>query len=64
MLFNIQTESAKHRFYDLMKKKNDTTLVFINIIQIGVKIGLTKKGCNGLTYSMNYVNKDHIKKFD
>jgi iron-sulfur cluster assembly protein len=27
-----------------------------------VKIGLTKKGCNGLTYSMNYVKS--AGKFD
>lgn len=29
-----------------------------------MKIGLTKKGCNGLTYSMNYINQDSMKKFD
>ena len=40
-----------------MKKKNDESM-------IGVKIGLTKKGCNGLTYSMNYITNDSLKKFD
>lgn len=31
---------------------------------MGLKISLTKKGCNGLTYNMNYVNQDSMKKFD
>lgn len=25
---------------------------------------MTKKGCNGLTYSMNYISQDSMKKFD
>jgi Fe-S cluster assembly iron-binding protein IscA len=29
-----------------------------------LKIGLTKKGCNGLTYSMNYIGQEGMKKFD
>lgn len=40
-----------------MKKKNDQSV-------IGLKIGLTKKGCNGLTYSMNYITNENLKKFD
>lgn len=60
----IKTANAKARIYDLMNKKKDHQLVTLSIIQIGVKIGLTKKGCNGLTYSMNYVTKENLKKFD
>lgn len=39
-------------------------LLIYKLIQIGLKVGLTKKGCNGLTYSMNYINKEGLKKFD
>jgi iron-sulfur cluster assembly 1 len=31
---------------------------------VGVKISLTKKGCSGLAYSMDYIRNEHIKKFD
>jgi Fe-S cluster assembly iron-binding protein IscA len=33
-------------------------------MQVGVKISLTKKGCSGLSYSMEYVRDEQIKKFD
>jgi hypothetical protein len=58
------TESAKNRILELMKKKNDQTIVINCLKKVGLKISLTKKGCNGLTYNMNYVNQDSLKKFD
>jgi iron-sulfur cluster assembly protein len=58
------TESAKSRILELMKKKNDQTIVINCLKKVGLKISLTKKGCNGLTYNMNYVNQDSLKKFD
>lgn len=33
-------------------------------MQVGVKISLTKKGCNGLTYAMNYITHNDIKRYD
>jgi iron-sulfur cluster assembly accessory protein len=31
---------------------------------VGVKISLSKKGCSGLGYNMDYIRQDQIKKFD
>ena len=33
-------------------------------MQVGVKISLSKKGCSGLGYNMDYIRQDQIKKFD
>lgn len=33
-------------------------------MQVGVKISLTKKGCSGLGYSMDYIGEEQIKKVD
>lgn len=33
-------------------------------MQVGVKISLSKKGCSGLAYNMDYIREDQIKKLD
>jgi iron-sulfur cluster assembly protein len=33
-------------------------------MKVGVKISLSKKGCSGLGYNMDYIRQDQIKKFD
>jgi Fe-S cluster assembly iron-binding protein IscA len=43
------TESAATRIKDLMNEKKES---------LGLKIGVNKRGCNGLSYTMNYVNEE------
>ncbi|CEM31297.1 unnamed protein product [Vitrella brassicaformis CCMP3155] len=50
------SETAAERIKTLMKSKGEEV--------VGVKIGLRRRGCNGLTYTMNYTNKEDIKKGD
>lgn len=47
------TARASQRIQTLMKGKADV---------IGLRVGLKTRGCNGLTYTMNYTDK--VEKFD
>ncbi|CAK9068175.1 Iron-sulfur cluster assembly 1 homolog [Durusdinium trenchii] len=49
------TKSAASRLGDLMARRNDPGT-------IGVRIGLRQRGCNGMSYTMDYTNK--VNKFD
>lgn len=49
------TATAAQRLGKLMAGKNDGGL-------IGVRIGLRQRGCNGMSYTMDYTDK--INKFD
>jgi len=49
------TENASKRIQHLMGQKNDADV-------IGVRVGLKTRGCNGLTYTMNYAKE--VNKFD
>ena len=51
------TDRASARIKQLMEKKNDPDV-------IGVRVGLKTRGCNGLTYTMNYTSEEDLKKFD
>lgn len=48
------TKSALNRFKFLLQKKNDKNLM--------VKLSLVRKGCNGMSYTINYTDTKH--KFD
>ena len=47
------TPAACHRIKELMEGKEDI---------LGIKIGVKKRGCNGLSYTMNYA--EEVKKLD
>ena len=49
------TAAAVARLKTLMAKKADPAV-------IGIKIGLARKGCENLSYTMNYTDK--VEKFD
>ena len=52
---SIQTSAAVNRLRELMLKRADPNT-------IGIKIGLARKGCENLSYTMNYTDK--TEKFD
>lgn len=52
------TENAADRIRFLMSQKDNANEI------IGVKVGLKKKGCNGMSYTMNYIESDGIGKLD
>ena len=45
-----QTEAAATRILDLLGQKQDA---------IGVRLGVRTRGCNGLSYTLNYVETKH-----
>jgi iron-sulfur cluster assembly protein len=51
------TRRAATRVADLISAKNDPQI-------IGVRVGLRTRGCNGLTYTMDYAKHGEIGKFD
>lgn len=51
--FNV-TEAAASRLKELIKEKGEN--------DIGIKIGVKKRGCNGLSYTMDYLKEQN--KFD
>eukprot|EP00744_Colponema_vietnamica_P004947 GILI01007315.1.p2 GENE.GILI01007315.1~~GILI01007315.1.p2 ORF type:complete len:133 (-),score=24.54 GILI01007315.1:294-692(-) len=48
------TDSAANRIRELLSKRTDPC--------VGLKVGVRKRGCNGLTYTMNYAEK--VEKLD
>eukprot|EP00388_Colpodella_angusta_P007410 GDKJ01020983.1.p1 GENE.GDKJ01020983.1~~GDKJ01020983.1.p1 ORF type:complete len:156 (+),score=21.81 GDKJ01020983.1:38-505(+) len=52
------TQAAADRVQFLMSQKENAKEI------VGVKVGLKKKGCNGLSYTMNYIGNDEIGKLD
>jgi iron-sulfur cluster assembly accessory protein len=48
------TPTACERIHELMKEQDTET--------IGIKLGIKRRGCNGLSYTMNYTKE--IKKLD
>lgn len=51
--FNV-TQAAVSRLKELIKEKGEN--------DIGIKIGVKKRGCNGLSYTMDYLKEQN--KFD
>merc|ERR1719410_313624 len=49
------TDKAAERLSSLMSRRNDPDT-------IGIRIGLRTRGCNGMSYTMDYTDK--VKKFD
>mmetsp|Transcript_77386 Transcript_77386/g.207547 ORF Transcript_77386/g.207547 Transcript_77386/m.207547 type:complete len:115 (-) Transcript_77386:33-377(-) len=49
------TAAAAKRVHGLLSKRNDPAL-------IGVRVGLRTRGCNGMSYTMDYTDK--VNKFD
>mmetsp|Transcript_22918 Transcript_22918/g.53640 ORF Transcript_22918/g.53640 Transcript_22918/m.53640 type:complete len:117 (-) Transcript_22918:52-402(-) len=49
------TSSAAKRLGTLMARRNDPST-------LGVRVGLRTRGCNGMSYTMDYT--DQVKKFD
>lgn len=49
------TKNAASRLGDLMARRKDAST-------IGVRIGLRQRGCNGMSYTMDYTDK--VNKFD
>merc|ERR1711974_564541 len=49
------TSNAAMRLHDLMSQRNDPGT-------IGVRVGLRTRGCNGMSYTMDYTDK--VNKFD
>jgi iron-sulfur cluster assembly accessory protein len=45
------TERAASRIKELMEEKSDA---------VGVKIGVKRRGCNGLSYTMNYADQAYV----
>lgn len=52
------TENAAQRVKFLMDRKSDAKDI------VGLKIGLKRKGCNGLSYTMQYAEPTDIKPLD
>jgi iron-sulfur cluster assembly protein len=55
-IMSITSRAAK-RVGDMISAKNDPQI-------IGVRVGLRTRGCNGLTYTMDYAKEGSIGKFD
>merc|ERR1712232_983749 len=51
------TENAAKRLSVLMSARSDPDTV-------GVKVGLRTRGCNGMSYTMDYVDVNKVNKFD
>eukprot|EP00126_Sphaerothecum_destruens_P013381 Sdes_comp22895_c0_seq1m21271 len=51
------TPIAASKIKDLLKENNDPNV-------IGFKIGVTKRGCNGLTYNLDYATNQSVQKLD
>tara|TARA_Y100001935_G_scaffold239662_1_gene227531 strand:+ start:701 stop:1036 length:336 start_codon:yes stop_codon:yes gene_type:complete len=49
-LFSL-SKNAQHQISKLLSRQNNS---------IGLKIGLSTKGCAGLSYTMEYANNDNI----
>ena len=52
-----KTDKAKTRLQFLVDKKNDPDV-------LGIRLGIRKRGCNGLSYTMDYAKHDEVAKFD
>mmetsp|Transcript_7250 Transcript_7250/g.9459 ORF Transcript_7250/g.9459 Transcript_7250/m.9459 type:complete len:232 (+) Transcript_7250:179-874(+) len=51
----VLTDSAVDRIKVLLSKRPDA---------VGVRLGVRTRGCNGLSYTLNYAEKDGEKKFE
>mmetsp|Transcript_52569 Transcript_52569/g.102820 ORF Transcript_52569/g.102820 Transcript_52569/m.102820 type:complete len:125 (-) Transcript_52569:391-765(-) len=60
-LFSL-TQSAASRIKQLMAARSAKSSQADDLF--GVRVGLKRRGCNGLSYTMNYVTKDQVGKMD
>ena len=51
------TENAAKRLKFLVHNKNDPDV-------LGIRLGVRRRGCNGLSYTMDYAISSEIHKFD
>lgn len=53
---SLQTEAAAHRIGELLTKAQPAAE--------GIRVGVKRRGCNGLSYTMDYVPVGQKKKLD
>jgi iron-sulfur cluster assembly protein len=51
------TQRAARRVEEIIAMKNDPGI-------IGVRVGLKQRGCNGMSYTMDYAKEGSVGKFD
>ena len=57
----IVTPTAAARIQELVSRHNETSAIESGNRAVGIRLGTKKRGCNGLSYTLNYAYEDHAE---
>ena len=57
----IVTPTAAARIQQLISRHNETAAIESGKRAVGIRLGTKKRGCNGLSYTLNYAYENHVE---